>query len=83
MKVDLSEIPNDEVLDNLVNYIKDKEGIKVKKEGKTLNVPKISARKLKFYTKKVLRKIDLPGHFKVISKGPDEGFMVYFREFSQ
>ncbi len=83
MKVDLSEIPDSEVLDGIINLIKKKEGLKVKQEGKTLDVPKISARKLKFYTKKVLRKADLPGHFKVISQGPEEGFMVYFREFPQ
>lgn len=83
MKVDLSKIPDPEVIDGITNLIKQKEGLKVKREGKTLDVPKISSRKLKFYTKKILRKANLPGDFKVISQGPEEGFMVYFREFSQ
>ena len=79
MKVDLSNIPDDEVIDQLAKLIKEKESIKVKKEGKTLIAKELSSRKLKFYTKKVLVRAELPGTFRVISQG--DHFLVYFNEF--
>ncbi|MHA1976079.1 MAG: hypothetical protein ACW98F_09235 [Candidatus Hodarchaeales archaeon] len=79
MKVDLSNIPDTDVIDELANMIKEKEKIKTKKEGKTLVVKDLSSRKLKFYTKKVLGRKELPGVFKVISQG--DHFLVHFQEF--
>ncbi|PWI49708.1 hypothetical protein CEE45_00845 [Candidatus Heimdallarchaeota archaeon B3_Heim] len=78
MKVDLSNIPDAEIIDELANMIEDKEKIKTKKEGKTLIVKDLSSRKLKFYTKKVLGRKDLPGVYKVVSQG--DHFLVYFQE---
>ena len=78
MKVDLSNIPDAEVIDELANMIKEKEKIKTKKEGKTLVVKDLSSRKLKFYTKKVLGRKELPGVYKVVSQG--DHFLVYFQE---
>ena len=79
MKVDLSNIPNDDVIKDLSKLIEKKEKVKTKKEGKTLIVKDISSRKLKFYTKKILSQKDLPGLYKVISEG--DHFLVYFQEF--
>lgn len=79
MKVDLSNIPDDEVIKDLSTLIEKKEKIKTKKEGKTLIVKDLSSRKLKFYTKKILSQKDLPGLYKVISEG--DHFLVYFQEF--
>jgi hypothetical protein len=79
MKVDLSNIPDPDILDDLAKMIKEKEGIKTKKEGKTLVAKDLSSRKLKFYTKKVLGRRDLPGVYKVVSQG--DHFLVYFQEF--
>lgn len=79
MKVDLSNIPDDEVIKDLSKLIETKEKIKTKKEGKTLIVKDLSSRKLKFYTKKILSQKDLPGLYKVISEG--DHFLVYFQEF--
>lgn len=79
MKVDLSNIPDDGVIDELANLIKKRENIKTKKEGKTLVVKDLSSRKLKFYTKKVLGRTELPGTYRVISQG--DHFLVYFHEF--
>jgi hypothetical protein len=78
MKVDLSNIPDDRVIDELADMIKKKENIKTKKEGKTLVAKNLSSRKLKFYTKKVLGRSDLPGVYKVISEG--DHFLVHFYE---
>ena len=78
MKVDLSSIPKSELIDEIVTLIQEKENIKAAKEGKTLEIEGLSSRKIKFYTKKVLGKADLPGFFKVISHG--EHFEVYFWE---
>ena len=79
MKVDLSNIPNDDVIKDLSKLIEKKEKVKTKKEGKTLIVKDLSSRKLKFYTKKILSQKDLPGLYKVISEG--DHFLVYFQEF--
>ncbi len=79
MKVDLSNIPDPDILDDLAKMIKEKEGIKTKKEGKTLVAKDLSSRKLKFYTKKVLGRRDLPGVYKVVSQG--DHFLVHFQEF--
>lgn len=79
MKVDLSRIPDSEVIDQIADLIKEKEKVKVKKEGKTIEVNGLSSRKLKFYTKKVLGKANLQGYFKVISNG--DKFEVFFKEF--
>ena len=79
MKVDLSNIPDDGIIDELAKMIKKKENVKTKKEGKTLVVKDLSSRKLKFYTKKVLGRSDLPGIYKVISEG--DHFLVLFQEF--
>ena len=79
MKVDLSNIPDSDVIDNLAKLIKERENIKTKKDGKTLEAKGLSSRKLKFYTKKVLGRADLPGYFKVISNG--EKFEVFFKEY--
>ncbi|MHA2244938.1 MAG: hypothetical protein ACXADY_08200 [Candidatus Hodarchaeales archaeon] len=76
MKVDLSSIPNSELIDEIVTLIQEKENIKAEKEGKTIEIEGLSARKIKFYTKKVLGKADLPGFFKVISQG--DHFEVFF-----
>lgn len=78
MKVDLSSIPKSELIDEIVTLIQEKENIKAAKEGKTLEIEGLSSRKIKFYTKKVLGKADLPGFFKVISHG--EHFEVFFWE---
>ena len=79
MKVDLSNIPDPEIINDLAKMIKEKENLKTKKEGKTLVVKDHSSRKLKFYTKKVLGRKELPGVFKVVSQG--DHFLVYFQEF--
>ncbi|MFX0087874.1 MAG: hypothetical protein ACFFAU_19640 [Candidatus Hodarchaeota archaeon] len=79
MKVDLSNIPDSDVIDNIAKLIKEKENIKTKKDGKILEVKGLSSRKLKFYTKKALGRASLPGYFKVISNG--EKFEVLFKEF--
>jgi hypothetical protein len=79
MKVDLSNIPDDDVIKDLSKLIEKKEKVKTKKEGKTLIVKDLSSRKLKFYTKKILSQKDLPGLYKVISEG--DHFLVYFQEF--
>lgn len=78
MKVDLSSIPKSELIDEIVTLIQEKENIKAAKEGKTLEIEGLSSRKIKFYTKKVLGKADLPGVFKVISHG--DHFEVFFWE---
>ena len=79
-KVDLSNIPDSDVIEDIMDYVKKKEKVKVKKDGKTLEFEDLSSRKIKFYTKKILGQADLPGIFKVISQG-DEGFYVFFKEF--
>jgi hypothetical protein len=79
MKVDLSKIPDSDLIHDIASIIKKKEKIKVKKDGKVLEIKGLSSKKIKFYTKKVLGKADLPGHFKVISQG-QEGFLVFFWE---
>ncbi|MHA1941846.1 MAG: hypothetical protein ACXABI_15580 [Candidatus Hodarchaeales archaeon] len=79
MKVDLSNIPDNDAIDDLSKLIKSKEKVKTKKDGKTLIVKDLSSRKLKFYTKKVLSQKELPGFYKVISQG--DHFLVYFQEF--
>lgn len=79
MKVDLSSIPESELIDEIVTLIQEKENIKAAKEGKTLEIEGLSSRKIKFYTKKVLGKADLPGVFKVISHG--DHFEVFFWKF--
>ena len=78
MKVDLSNVPDSDVIDELARMIKEKENLKAKKEGKTLAVKDLSSRKLKFYTKKVLSKSEVQGVYKVISQG--DHFIVYFQE---
>ena len=78
MKVDLSNVPDSNIIDELARIIKEKENLKTKKEGKTLVVKDLSSRKLKFYTKKVLGKSEVPGISKVISQG--DHFIVYFQE---
>lgn len=78
MKIDLSEIPDSDLIDEIVQIIKDKENLKPKKEGKTIVINKLSSRKLKFYTKKVLGKSELPGVYRVISEG--DHFKVYYKE---
>ncbi len=79
MKVDLSSIPKSELIDEIVTLIQEKENIKAAKEGKTLEIEGLSSRKIKFYTKKVLGKADLPGVFKVISHG--DHFEVIFWKY--
>ncbi len=79
MKVDLSSIPDPDIINDLAKMIKEKENLKPKKEGKTLVVKDLSSRKLKFYTKKVLGRKDLPGVYKVVSQG--DHFLVHFQEF--
>jgi len=81
MKIDLSNIPDSEVIDNLVTLIQEKEKITPKKDGKSIEVEGLSSRKLKFYTKKVLGRANLPGYFKVISHRDKDKFEVYFKEF--
>ncbi|UCG89992.1 MAG: hypothetical protein JSU57_05895 [Candidatus Heimdallarchaeota archaeon] len=76
MKVDLSNIPESELIDDIIALIQEKENKKATKEGKTIEIEGISSRKLKFYTKKVLGQADLPGFFKVISQG--DHFEVFF-----
>lgn len=78
MKVDLSNVPDSNIIDELAKLIKEKENLKAKKEGKTLVVKDLSSRKLKFYTKKILGKSDVEGIYKVISQG--DHFLVYFQE---
>ncbi len=78
MKVDLNSIPESELIDKIAALIQEKENIKASKEGKTLEIEGLSSRKIKFYTKKVLGKADLPGMFKVISHG--DHFEVFFWE---
>lgn len=79
MKVDLSNVPKSELIDEIVNLIKEKENITAKKEGNTLDIEGLSSRKIKFYTKKVLGQADLPGFTKVISQG--DHFLVIFKKF--
>ena len=79
MKVDLSNVPDDDIINDLSKLIKAKENVKTKKEGKTLIVKDLSSRKLKFYTKKILGQKELPGLYKVISEG--DHFIVHFQEF--
>ncbi|MHA2223779.1 MAG: hypothetical protein ACXAC8_01025 [Candidatus Hodarchaeales archaeon] len=79
MKIDLSQIPDSDLIDNIVDLIQKKENLKAKKDGKTLEIKNLSSRKIKFYTKKVLGQADLPGDFKVISQG--DHFLVYFRGY--
>lgn len=81
MKIDLSNIPDSEVIDKLVTLIQEKEKITPKKDGKSIEVEGLSSRKLKFYTKKVLGRANLPGYFKVISHRDKDKFEVYFIEF--
>ncbi len=78
MKVDLSNVPDSDIIDELAKIIKEKENLKPKKDGKTLVVKDLSARKLKFYTKKVLGRAELDGMYKVISQG--DHFLVYYQE---
>ena len=78
MKVDLSNVPDSNIIDELAKMIKEKENVKTKKEGKTLVVKDLSSRKLKFYTKKVLGRSETEGIYKVISHG--DHFLVYFQE---
>ncbi len=79
MKIDLSQIPDSDLIDKIVDLIQKKEKIKAKKDGKTLDIKDLSSRKIKFYTKKILGQADLQGDFKVISQG--DHFLVYFREY--
>ncbi|MFX1285143.1 MAG: hypothetical protein ACFFB5_15915 [Promethearchaeota archaeon] len=81
MKVDLSNIPKSELIDDIIALIREKEDIKAKKEGKTIELKGLSSRKLKFYTKKVLGQAELPGQFKVISQG--DHFEVFFWKFPE
>ncbi|MHA1226436.1 MAG: hypothetical protein ACTSR2_15180 [Candidatus Hodarchaeales archaeon] len=78
MKVDLSDIPESDLVEDLVKLIKEKENLKVKKDGKTIAVEGLSSRKLKFYTKKILGKAELPGLYRVISQG--DHFKVFYKE---
>lgn len=78
MKVDLSDVPDSNIIDELAKIIKEKENLKAKKEGKTLIVENLSSRKLKFYTKKILGRSEVEGIYKVISQG--DHFLVYFQE---
>ncbi|NHJ00664.1 MAG: hypothetical protein EAX86_00920 [Candidatus Heimdallarchaeota archaeon] len=79
MKIDFSNVPNSEVIDDLVTLIKNKEkDAKVKKDGKSVKVEGLSSRKLKFYAKKVLGRIDAPGITKVVSQG--DHFLVIYKE---
>ena len=79
MKFDLSDIPKDEIVKDIVKLIKEKEpGAKVKKSGKTIEITGLSNRKGKFYVKKVLGASNLEGFTKVISIG--DQFKVYFKE---
>ncbi len=81
MKVDLSNIPKTELIDEIATLINEKENVKAIKEGKTLDVEGLSSRKLKFYVKKVLSKANLPGYFKVISHG--DHFELFFWTFQE
>jgi len=78
MKIDLSDIPDSDLVDEIVKVIKDKENLKPKKEGKTIVINNLSSRKIKFYTKKVLGKAELPGVYRVVSEG--DQFKVYYKE---
>ena len=78
MKIDLSAIPDSDLIDEIVQTIKDKEKLKPKKEGKSIIINDLSSRKIKFYTKKVLGKSELPGIYRVISEG--DHFKVYYKE---
>lgn len=78
MKIDLSDIPDSDLIDEIIKTIKDKENLKPKKEGKTIVVNNLSSRKIKFYAKKVLGKAELPGIYRVVSEG--DHFKVYYRE---
>jgi hypothetical protein len=80
LKVDLSSVPNTDLIEDIIDLIQKKEKIKAKKAGQTLEIKGLSSRKVKFYTKKILGQADLPGYFKVISQGK-EGLLVYFKEF--
>ncbi len=79
MKVDLSNVPKSELIDDIITLIQEKEGIKATKEGKTIEIEGLSSRKLKFYTKKVLGQAELQGFYKVISQG--DHFEVFFWKF--
>lgn len=79
MKVDLSNVPKSELIDDIITLIQEKEGIKATKEGKTIEIEGLSSRKLKFYTKKVLGQAELPGFYKVISQG--DQFEVFFWKY--
>lgn len=79
MKVDLSNVPKSELIDDIITLIQKKEGIKATKEGKTIEIEGLSSRKLKFYTKKVLGQAELPGFYKVISQG--DQFEVFFWKY--
>ncbi len=81
MKVDLSNIPKSELIDDIVTLIQEKENIKAKKEGKILEIEGLPSRKVKFYIKKVLGQADLQGYFKVISQG--DYFEVLFWKFPE
>ena len=81
MKVDLSNIPKSEVIDDIIALIQEKEDIKATKEGKTIQIKGLSSRKIKFYTKKILGKADLPGYYKVVSQG--DHFEVLFWKFPE
>ncbi|MFX1515840.1 MAG: hypothetical protein ACFFC6_05980 [Promethearchaeota archaeon] len=81
MKVDLSNIPKSEVIDDIIALIQKKEDIKATKEGKTIQIKGLSSRKIKFYTKKILGKADLPGYYKVVSQG--DHFEVLFWKFPE
>lgn len=79
MKFDLSDIPKDEIIKDIVTLIKQKEPkAKVKKSGKNLEITGLSNTKGKFYIKKVLGASNLEGVSKVISLG--DQFKVYFKE---
>ena len=78
MKIDLSAIPDSDLIDEIVQTIKDKEKLKPKKEGKSIIINDLSSLKIKFYTKKVLGKSELPGIYRVISEG--DHFKVYYKE---
>ena len=78
MKVDLSEIPDSDLIDELIDIIKEKEGIKPKKDGKNIEIKGLSSRRIKFYTKKVLGRSELPGFYRVISQG--DYFKVFYKE---
>lgn len=79
MKIDFSNVPDSEVIDDLVSLLKEKEkAAKVKKDGKSVKIDGLSSRKIKFYAKKVLGRMETPGITKVISQG--DHFQIIYKE---